>query len=177
MVAQMEQASERLDFEKAAECRDSIRVLQTVVEKQYISGESKDVDIIACFSKGAQACIQVFYIRDGRNLGNRSYFPQLPEASSETDILSAFLSQLYLQGDIPGDIILSHPLNEQTLIEQVLNDQRERKVKLSTNVRGERARWLEMALKNAESALMTPSAITCRYAETVRSVAASPATG
>jgi len=155
MVTQMEQAAEQLKFEKAAEYRDTIRILQKVVEKQYVSGDSKDVDIVACFSKGAQACIQVFYIRDGRNLGNRSYFPQLPEASSEADILSAFLSQLYLQGNLPGEIILSHELEDQSLIEQVLNKQAQRKVKISSKVRADRSRWLDMALKNAESALIT----------------------
>ena len=155
MVIQMEQAAEQLNFEKAAEHRDTIRILQKVVEKQYVSGDSKDVDIVACFSKGAQACIQVFYIRDGRNLGNRSYFPQLPEATSEADILSAFLSQLYLEGDLPGEIILSHELNDQALIEQVLNKQAQRKIKLSSKVRADRSRWLDMALKNAESALIT----------------------
>jgi len=155
MVTQMEQAAEQLNFEKAAEYRDTIRILQKVIEKQYVSGDSKDVDIVACFSKGAQACIQVFYIRDGRNLGNRSYFPQLPEASSEADILSAFLSQLYLQGNLPGEIILSHELEDQSLIEQVLNKQAQRKVKISSKVRADRSRWLDMALKNAESALIT----------------------
>jgi len=155
MVAQMEQAAEQLNFEKAAEYRDRVRVLQKVVEKQYISGDSKDVDIVACFSKGAQACIQVFYIRDGRNLGNRSYFPQLPEVTSEASILSAFLGQLYLKGDVPREIILSHELEDQALIEQVLTEQAERKIKLSSHVRSERARWLDMALKNAESALIT----------------------
>ena len=155
MVLQMEQAADALQFEKAAEYRDRIRVMQKAVEKQYISGDSKDVDIVACFTKGAQACIQVFYIRDGRNLGNRSYFPQLPEATSEASILSAFISQLYIQGDIPAEIILSHELEEQSLIEQVLSEQTQRKIKLSSHVRSDRARWLDMALKNAESALIT----------------------
>ncbi len=155
MVAQMEQAAEQLNFEKAAAYRDRVRVLQKVIEKQYISGDSKDVDIVACFTKGAQACIQVFYIRDGRNLGNRSYFPQLPEATAEASILSAFLGQLYLKSDVPREIILSHELKDQSLIEQVLSEQAERKIKLSSHVRSERARWLDMALKNAESALIT----------------------
>ncbi|MCW9004576.1 MAG: excinuclease ABC subunit UvrC, partial [Gammaproteobacteria bacterium] len=88
MVSQMEQASEALQFEKAAEYRDQIQMLQKVVEKQYISGDSKDIDVIACVTEAAQACVQVFFIREGRNLGNRSYFPQLPEAMNESEILS-----------------------------------------------------------------------------------------
>jgi excinuclease ABC subunit C len=159
LVLQMEQAATQLEFEKAAEVRDHIRVLQKVVEKQYISGDSKDVDIVACYSKGAQACIQVFYIREGRNLGNRCYFPQLPESALATDILSAFISQLYLQPDasakMPREIILSHEIKDQRLIEGLLSEQAQYRVKLSSNVRSERSRWLAMALTNAESALST----------------------
>lgn len=153
MVKLMEQASEQLDFEKAAEYRDQIRVLQKIVEKQYISGESKDIDIVACVVKGAQACVQVFYIRDGRNLGNRSFFPQLPEATSESDVLSAFISQFYLQHELPAEIILSHSLEDQELVENVLSEHADKKIKISSNVRSDRARWVTMAMNNAETAL------------------------
>jgi len=155
IVLKMEQASTSLEFETAAECRDQIRMLQKVVEKQYISGDSKDVDIIACVSKGAQACVQVFYIREGRNLGNRSYFPKLPEAMSESEILSAFLTQFYLQHELPTEIIISHAPTDQALIEDMLSEQTKRKIKISSKVRSDRARWLDMALNNAETALTT----------------------
>ncbi len=155
IVVQMEQASKNLEFEKAAEYRDQIRMLQKVVEKQYISGDSKDIDIIACVAKGNQACVQVFYIRDGRNLGNRSFFPKLPEAMTETDILSAFLPQFYLQRELPAEIILSHPLGEHDLMEQALSESAGRKLKISVNVRSDRAQWLKMALHNADMALNT----------------------
>ncbi len=153
MVHQMEQASQQLEFEKAAEYRDQIRSLQKVIEKQYVSGYSKDLDIVACASKGGQACVQVFFIRDGRNLGNRCYFPQLPEALNEADVLAAFLPQYYLQRDTPAEIILSHGLTEQSLLENVLSEHASHKIKLSHNVRGDRARWVLMAQHNAESAL------------------------
>ena len=153
MVAQMEQAAGDLQFEKAAEHRDQIRVLQKVVEKQYISGDEKDLDIVACVAKGAQACVQVFYIREGRNLGNRIYYPKLPESLQADEILQAFVNQYYLQRDVPAEIILSHALPEQALIQTVLCEQAGRKIKLSANVRAERARWLAMALNNAEESL------------------------
>ena len=155
MVAQMETAAEQLQFEKAALYRDQIRMLQKVVEKQYVSGDSKDVDILACVSRGGQACVQVFYIRDGRNLGNRSYFPRLPEALEAADVLEGFVPQFYLQHELPTDIILSHKLKGQTLLQDALSEQAGRRVKLSANVRGDRARWLTMALNNAETALAT----------------------
>ncbi|MCW9014819.1 MAG: excinuclease ABC subunit UvrC [Gammaproteobacteria bacterium] len=155
MVKQMEQAAESLEFEKAAECRDQIRMLQKVVEKQYISGDSKDLDIVACITRGAQACVQVFFIRDGRNLGNRSFFPQLPESLSASEVLSAFLPQYYLQHELPGEIILSHELDDAELIQDMLSQKAARKIKLSSNVRSDRARWVKMALNNAETALTT----------------------
>ncbi|MFW2374748.1 MAG: excinuclease ABC subunit UvrC [Gammaproteobacteria bacterium] len=155
IVAQMEQASEQMQFEKAAEYRDQIRALQKVVERQYISGDSKDIDIVACVAKGAQTCVQVFYIREGRNLGNRSFFPQLPEAMDESEILQAFLPQFYLDKQLPAEIIISHGLKEQALMEQVLGEQAGRKIRLSNKLRGDRVRWLKMALHNAETALIT----------------------
>ncbi|MCW8910609.1 MAG: excinuclease ABC subunit UvrC, partial [Gammaproteobacteria bacterium] len=153
MVSHMEQASEALQFEKAAEYRDQIQMLQKVVEKQYISGDSKDIDVIACVTEAAQACVQVFFIRQGRNLGNRSYFPQLPEAMNEPEILSAFIPQFYLTRESPAEIITSHKLDEQTLIEDVLSEKNKHKIKLSSNVRGDRARWITMALNNAQASL------------------------
>lgn len=155
MVQQMEQASSKLDFEKAAEFRDQIRTLQKVLEKQYISGDSRDIDVIACVSDAGQACVQVFMIRDGRNLGNRGYFPQLPEATAEAEVLSAFLSQYYLQHEIPDEILLSHAPEELGLLESVLSEQARHKIKISCNVRGDRTRWLQMAVNNAQTALTT----------------------
>jgi excinuclease ABC subunit C len=155
MVAQMEQAAEQLQFEQAALYRDQIRMLQKVVEKQYVSGDGKDVDILACVSRGGQACVQVFYIRDGRNLGNRSYFPQLPEALDEAQVLAGFIPQFYLQHEPPADIILSHRPAEQSLLQEALSSQAGRRVKLSSSVRADRARWLSMALNNADTALAT----------------------
>ncbi len=157
LVAQMESASANLDFEKAVVIRDQIRMLQKVVEKQYISGDDRDVDIVACYCNGAQACIQVFFIREGRNLGNRSYFPKLPEALSETAVLENFISQYYLQQQgaqqQTREIILSHPLEEMQVMQQAISERVGHKIRLTQQVRSERARWVSMALNNAEIAL------------------------
>jgi len=157
LVAQMEMASEKLDFEKAAVVRDQIRMLQKVVEKQYISGDDRDVDIVACYCNGAQACVQVFFIREGRNLGNRSYFPKLPEALSETAVLENFISQYYLQQQgaqqQTREIILSHPLDEMDIMQTAISERVGHKIRLTHQVRSERARWVSMALSNAQSAL------------------------
>ncbi len=157
LVAQMESASEKLDFEKAAINRDQIRMLQKVVEKQYISGDDRDVDIIACYCQGAQACVQVFFVREGRNLGNRSYYPKLPESLSETEVLSSFVAQYYLQQQgaqqQSKEIILSHPINDTDVLQQAISDKVGHKVRLTHQVRADRARWVKMALNNAQTAL------------------------
>ena len=155
MALQMQQASTQLDFEKAAEYRDRIRMLQKVLEKQYISGDSCDIDVLACVSEAGQACVQVFVIRDGRNLGNRGFFPQLPEATGEAEVLAAFLAQYYLLHDAPDEILLSHEPDEQVLLEQALSERAQRKIKISCHVRADRARWVKMALNNAQTALTT----------------------
>ena len=157
LVAQMETASEKLDFEKAALYRDQIRMLQKVVEKQYISGDDRDVDIVACYTNGPQACVQVFFIREGRNLGNRSYYPKLPEAMSESEVLNGFMSQYYLQQTGSqqkiSEIIISHPLGDMETMQQAVSNHLGNTIKLSHNVIGDRARWVSMATNNAETAL------------------------
>ena len=157
LVVKMEAESAALDFEKAATSRDQIRMLQKVVEKQYISGDDRDVDIVACYCNGSQACVQVFFIREGRNLGNRSYFPKLPEALSETEVLSNFISQYYLQqqGAQQGtsEIILSHEVEDMVAMQQTISEHIGHKIRLSNQVRSDRAQWVKMALNNAETAL------------------------
>jgi excinuclease ABC subunit C len=153
LVASMEKAAKKRNYEKAAVYRDQISNLKVITERQHVSAEKGDIDIIACATEGGQACIQVFYIRNGLNLGNRSYFPSLPEAMDIPDILAAFMPQFYLGREVPVNIILSSRPTDAGLIQQTLSEKAGRKITLSTSVRGERARFLEMALNNARQAL------------------------
>ena len=155
LVKDMETAAEKHNFEKAAVYRDQISHLRKVTERQYISADKGDIDIIACSTEAGQACVQVFYIRNGLNLGNRGFFPSLPEELTAAQILTAFIPQFYLKRDVPGEIIVSAALEESQLIEEVLSEQSRHKVKLSNKVRGERARWIEMALNNSNNSLKT----------------------
>jgi len=155
LVSAMEKAAEKRNFEKAAVYRDQISNLKAITERQHVSAEKGDIDIIACATEGGQACIQVFYIRNGLNLGNRSYFPSLPEAMDIADILAAFIPQFYLGRDVPADIILSSKPTDTGLLQQALSEKAGRKITFSTRVRGERARFLEMALNNARQSLAT----------------------
>ena len=153
LVTDMEAASNAQDYEQAAVYRDQIASLRRVQEKQYISNERGDVDIVACLTDKGNACVQVFYIRGGRNLGNAVFFPKVPLETAAPAVLSAFLPQYYLGKSIPSELLLSHALEEGELISEVLSAHAGHRVALRSNVRGDRAQWIKMALNNAELAL------------------------
>lgn len=160
LVKRMEKASSELDFEEAAHFRDQIASLRRVQESQYVSGESGDLDVIAAVIEGGVACVQVFFIRGGRNLGNKVFYPQHVEEAQPGDVLAAFIPQFYLRENsngsgrtIPGEILLSDDPGELDLLQSVLSENAGRKVQLSHRVRKERARWLEMATANAKAAV------------------------
>ncbi|MFP4080117.1 MAG: excinuclease ABC subunit UvrC [Ectothiorhodospira sp.] len=156
-VREMEAASARLDFERAAVLRDQIARLQEVTRRQYVSGEGGDVDILAVAGGAGEACVQVFSIRGGLNLGNRTYFPRRPEEDDDRPgaLLTAFIGQYYLSREVPPQLILSHAPQDRAVLEEMLTLRRGQKVTLSWNVRGERARWLQMAQHNAQLSLNT----------------------
>jgi excinuclease ABC subunit C len=149
----MNQAAERLEYEQAARYRDQIQQLRQVFERQYVSGEGGDLDIVAAVTAGGSACVQVFFIRRGRNLGNKIFFPRVPAEATEAEVLSAFIPQYYLDKPVPGEVIVNRRLQDSGLLQEVLSEQAQHKVAIRAGVRGERARWLQMAVNNAEHAL------------------------
>ncbi len=153
LVARMEAAAERLAYEEAARYRDQIEALRRVQERQYVSGERGDLDILACVRNEGQACVQLFCVRQGRNLGNRAFYPRGVEDQDEGRILSAFIAQHYLGRAVPAELLVSHPPDDRALLEEALTNQAGHRVRLVVNPRGERARWLKMACHNAELAL------------------------
>ena len=153
LATRMEAAAANLDYEQAAEYRDQIASLRHVQERQYVSNEKGDLDIIACTTDRGSACIQVFFIRGGRNLGSTVFFPKIPPDASEAVILAAFITQYYLGKNVPPELLLSHTPEDMELIQAVLAEQAGRSVKLKTSVRGDRARWLRLAVNNAAQAL------------------------
>lgn len=160
LVQKMERAAAALEYEQAARYRDQIAHLRRLQESQYVSGGDGDYDIIAAGHAGGIGCVQVFSIRGGRNLGNKSFFPRNAGQGSETELLDAFVAQYYLPGEQgearhqpPPTILLNHQLEQTELLEEVLSRQAGRKVRLQHRVRGERVRWLEMAEQNVRHAL------------------------
>jgi excinuclease ABC subunit C len=152
-VEKMEVASERLEFEEAAHLRDQISALRAVQERQYVSGERGDLDIVAVASEGGVACVQLFYVRQGRNLGNKSLFPRSGDGAEPGEIISAFIAQYYLGKAVPHEILVSVEPGDRSVLEESLSLQAGRRVTIQSRPRGERARWLKMAQDNAALAL------------------------
>ena len=167
LVKEMERASDDLEFEHAAKMRDQIEALRQVSQQQYVSDLSGDCDIITCKLSDSLACVQVFQVRNKMNLGNKSYFPKIPHSYSEPELLSAFIGQYYLQRRPPEEIITPHQPTEAEVLAEMLSNQREGKVKITSSVRGKRARWLDFANKNVstafESRLASQAGIEQRY--------------
>ncbi|MGB5541232.1 MAG: excinuclease ABC subunit UvrC [Gammaproteobacteria bacterium] len=153
LVKRMEEAATLQDYEQAAIFRDQIISLRHVQEKQYISTEHGDLDIIACVTEKGSACVQVFFVRGGRNLGNAVFYPKVPMEQGPDEVLSAFIPQYYLGKDIPPELLLSHALQDGEVIGQALSQHAAHGVELRSRVRGNRARWVKMARENAGHAL------------------------
>ncbi len=152
-VQKMETAALRLDFEEAAHLRDQIGTLRQVQERQYVSGERGDLDIVAVATDNGTACVQLFCVRQGRNLGNKSLFPRSGDGAELTEIASAFIAQHYLGKAVPQQILVNVEPDDRALLEESLSTQADRRVTIQSRPRGERARWLKMAVDNAKLAL------------------------
>ncbi|MGR9105583.1 MAG: excinuclease ABC subunit UvrC [Gammaproteobacteria bacterium] len=153
LVEEMEQAAARLEFEKAAGFRDQIAILRQVLEKQYVHGERGDLDIIACASGAGIACVRIVYVRKGQHIGDKSFFPKLPEDSAPAAVLEAFIPQYYLEREIPREILVSHETENHLLLEHVLSTRAGTRVAISTPLRGSRLKWMELASNNAQTSL------------------------
>lgn len=153
LTRQMEVASQGLDFELAAGSRDKIASLRRVQERQYVSSEQGDLDVLAAIVRDGMAIVEVCFIRGGRNLGTKSYFPKGSADSMPEALLAAFIPQYYLGKDIPNTVLLSHSAEDMGLIEAVLKSESQHSVKLRCPQRGASVRWMKMALTNAEISL------------------------
>ncbi|MBI3775694.1 MAG: excinuclease ABC subunit UvrC [Gammaproteobacteria bacterium] len=163
LVARMEQAAAQLQYEQAARYRDQIASLKRILDKQYMSGEGGDLDIIAGVVKQGIGCVQVFYVRGGRNLGNKTFFPKSAAAAEAHEILAAFIPQYYLgdaahgqaSREVPAQILLNHEVEDVELLTEALTQQAQRKIQIVRPERGGKVRWVELAQANAQHAIDT----------------------
>lgn len=150
----MEEAAAKLNYEEAAQLRDRIAALTQVQSQRSLMPTGFDEgDVFAIHTDGGQACIEVFFIRTGQNWGNRAFFPRIDKSHQTGEILESFIAQFYDNKPVPGEVYISHPLDNQTLLEKALSTRAERKVSISRPQRGEKAKLMALALRNAREAL------------------------
>ena len=149
----MEIAAEALAFEDAARIRDRIHALSFVTQTQGINPQGVDeADIFGLAQEGGQYCIQVFFIRSGQNWGTRAYFPKADKSLESSEVLASFLGQFYDDKPIPSQIIVSHEVEEQALMEEAFTTHAGHKVEILVPQRGEKKALIETAVLNAREA-------------------------
>jgi len=152
----MDRAAGALDFERAAKYRDQITQLRRVQEQQYVHADSGDVDAFAVAERSGIACVQGLFLRGGRLLGQRTWFPRNELAVPEADVLDAFLGQYYFGGaerQIPRSVLVNQALPSEETLARALSDASGRQVEVAHALRGQRARWVALAQENVNHAL------------------------
>jgi excinuclease ABC subunit C len=159
----MEAAAERLDFEEAAQIRDQLAKLKVIQSQQIVTaGADHDADVIAVVAANdagtpggwppREFCVGLMFVRAGRSLGSTTFFPKAQYAELP-EVLAAFTTQYYLERDAPAEIIVQQEFDEMQVLEAALSERASHRVRISSSVRGIRARWLEMVQNNAREAL------------------------
>jgi excinuclease ABC subunit C len=172
LAAEMEQAAETLEFERAAAVRDRLRGLTFVQGNSVVNPASlTDADVIAAWQTAGQTCVQVFFIRGGRNNGNRAFFPTHTKAEETPEVLSAFIAQFYDDKPPPPLLLINHELAEQELIAEALSLKASRKVEISVPQRGEKRAVILHAEINAREALERKLAESAGQAKLLEGVA------
>ena len=154
LAQQMHEASDQMEFERAAALRDRIKALTQVQTSQGINPRTvSEADLIALHMEKGQACVQVFFIRAGQNWGNRDFYPRVMSDISEAEVMEAFIGQFYDNKEPPKQLILSHAIENNDLMQDALGEKLGRKVEILLPQRGEKAELINNALRNARESL------------------------
>jgi excinuclease ABC subunit C len=154
LAAQMEEAADALDFERAAQLRDRIRALTYVQGAQDINAQALgEADVFAVHAEGGQACVQVFFFRAGQNWGNHAFFPKHDREESPSAILDAFMAQFYDERDPPSLLLTNEDIPHAALLSEALTMRSDRKIEILRPSRGEKRSIVEAAALNAREAL------------------------
>ena len=154
LSSQMEDASEELDFEKAAIIRDKIKSLNIIQSSLTISDVNlSEADVIAGYKESGKTCIQVFFYRSKQNWGNQAFFPKHDPDEKLTNILNSFISQFYENKAVPKSIILSEEIKEKKLIEDTLSKKENKQINISIAKKGSKLKVVNLAIKNAKNSL------------------------
>jgi excinuclease ABC subunit C len=172
LASQMAQASEAMEFERAAALRDRIRAMTQVQTNQGINPRTvSEADVIALYIEGGQACVQVFFIRANQNWGNRDFYPRISADHSHAEVLEAFVGQFYSSKEAPRQLILSHDIENADLVSAALSEAAGRKVELIYPQRGEKFELVSGALRNAKESLALLMSETATQAKLLRGIA------
>ncbi|MGH7154437.1 MAG: excinuclease ABC subunit UvrC, partial [Acetobacteraceae bacterium] len=154
LAAEMEEAADALEFERAAAVRDRIRGLTHIQGNDVVNPASlQDADVIAAWQIGGQTCVQVFFVRGGRNNGNRAFFPSHARNDEPPAVLAAFIAQFYDDKPPPPCVLTNHQLPERELVAEALSLKAGRKVEILVPQRGEKHDVVRHAEINAREAL------------------------
>ena len=154
LAAEMERASQALDFERAAVYRDRLAALSAVQSHQGVNPRGvEEAEVFAIHQQGGFACVEVFFFRTGQNWGNRAYFPKADRSIAPGEILSAFLAQFYDDKPCPRLILISHEIDDRALLAEALAIKAGHKIEITAPQRGEKKDLVEHALANAREAL------------------------
>ncbi|MFC2005792.1 excinuclease ABC subunit UvrC [Chloroflexota bacterium] len=175
LKSKMKKAAEVLDFEKATLLRDQIQAIDRVIEGQKIATTIRgEQDVIAFASDKDRAYVQVFFIRSGKLIGRESFSLQGTSSEEPKQIMSSFIKQFYGSTPyIPPLLLLQHPLEDRTVIENWLQSKRGARVHIQVPYRGNKKQLVKIVAENAEQGLQqlkvkqqaTPSVLTAALAE------------
>jgi excinuclease ABC subunit C len=172
LAREMQEASDRLDYEQAARYRDRIAALSFVTSVQGINPESvEEADVFAIAQQGGQNCVQVFFFRCGQNWGNRAYFPRADKTLGAGEVVAAFLAQFYDDKPLPALILLSHAIEDEALLSEAFSIRAGSKVEILVPKRGEKHALVHYAESNAREALARNMAETQSQRKTLQGVA------
>ena len=156
LAAEMQQASDDMKFEKAAALRDRINAIERVVEKQkVISDDQKDSDVIALARADGEACVQIFFIRNGKLIGREYFILEGTEETADSEVVGQFIKQFYAEAaSVPSEVLLPNEVEEAQIIRQWLNTSRGGlKVDLKVPRKGTSKELVKMAAENATETL------------------------
>ena len=154
LSAQMDEASEAMEYEKAAAFRDRIRALTNVQGTHEVTANSvRDADVIAIHQEGGQTCVQVFFLRGGQNWGNRAYFPRHDKSQDIDEVLASFIGQFYDNKTPPKLVMVNRDFDGRDLVAEALTIKSSHKIQVTNPKRGDRFKLVQFATRNAHDAL------------------------
>ncbi|MFO1168931.1 MAG: excinuclease ABC subunit UvrC [Rhodoblastus sp.] len=154
LAREMNEAAEKLDFERAARLRDRIAALSAIQGSQGINPRSvEEADVFAIAEEAGQFCVEIFFFRTGQNWGNRAYFPRADKSLSKAEVLGAFVAQFYDERPAPSLVLLNEDVEERDVLSAALSTRAGRKVEVAAPQRGEKRELVDAAAANARQTL------------------------